>query len=156
MTIDLRPAVQSDLSDLLALNALVQSWHAEHYPTVFHPTADETELSHRFRDWINDDAVTLTVAQTTDAGVVGYILTTQKNQPQALSTRAITLYTIEHIVTAPQARRQGIGTALIQHALDSAPENAHISLISWAANTKAHSFFERFGFAPAYINFTRT
>lgn len=53
---------------------------------------------------------------------------------------------IDHLYLHPDAVNQGIGTALLHHALTLLAPPVH--LYTFQANTGARRFYERFGFRP--------
>jgi GNAT superfamily N-acetyltransferase len=74
----------------------------------------------------------------------------------ALQARAASVFSppqrrllVDHIAVAPQARRQGVGRALLAAARGLARDLAcdEILLDTWEANHDAHAFFAANGFA---------
>ncbi|MGC5033430.1 GNAT family N-acetyltransferase [Micromonospora sp. DT229] len=57
---------------------------------------------------------------------------------------------LEHLYLRPEARRQGIGTALLAQAQQAGPGG--LSLRVFARNTEARAFYERHGFRPVDSN----
>ncbi|MEW2474877.1 GNAT family N-acetyltransferase [Micromonospora gifhornensis] len=57
---------------------------------------------------------------------------------------------LAHLYLRPDARRQGIGTALLTHAQQASPTG--LSLRVFARNTAARAFYEHHGFRPIDSN----
>lgn len=157
MTADptIRSAGAGDIPALMALNAHVQAWHAQAYPQFFRPQTEPEPLRAAFAEWIDDPATQVLISV---AGVepAGYVFTRQTDFPGSWHGTPFTRFEVEHIVVDPAHRGMGHGSALMTRALDAAPAGAQVTLTSWAANTGAHRFFARFGFAPQLIRFSQT
>ena len=48
----IRRATAEDAATLARLNVHVQSWHAAHYPKVFHARPDPAAVQAYFQDWL--------------------------------------------------------------------------------------------------------
>ncbi|WP_341716305.1 GNAT family N-acetyltransferase [Micromonospora sp. FIMYZ51] len=57
---------------------------------------------------------------------------------------------LEHLYLRPEARRQGIGTALLEQARRASPGGLRLRVFT--RNTEARSFYERHGFRPVDEN----
>ena len=142
----IRPATLADLPAILPLNAVVQSWHADHFPERFRADPDPMALETYFSDMIAGDKTYLDVALQAEA-VCAYMLTRldiHDGSPFTLPRRHLQ---IEHIAVDPAARRKGVATALIDAARVRARALActELNLSSWAPNTAAHLAFEASG-----------
>lgn len=150
----IRPARTADIPALMKLNAYVQDWHADHYPQLFRTETDPEGLTAAFTAWLENPNARILLSEDGDAAT-GYVFTMQSRHEENWHSPAYNRYEIEHIVVAPDHQSQGHGAALMQAALDAAPEGAQICLGSWAANTGAHRFFASFGFTPQLIRFSK-
>jgi GNAT superfamily N-acetyltransferase len=142
----LRRAVVADAGTVAGLCAHVQGWHAAHYPAVFHAVPDPAALTAHFAERLAEADVTCFLAGDP---AVGYAIC-------ALQARAASVFSppqrrllVDHIAVAPQARRQGVGRALLAAARGLARDLAcdEILLDTWEANHDAHAFFAANGFA---------
>jgi ribosomal protein S18 acetylase RimI-like enzyme len=142
----IRRATPADAATVAALNSHVQGWHAAHYPEVFHATPDTAALTAHFRDRLSDPDVTCFLAGDP---ALGYALCQRGGRAASVFSPAIRRIVIDHIAVAPEARRQGIGSALLQAARDLARREGRdeVLLDTWEANHDAHRFFEANGFA---------
>ncbi|MCG7518681.1 GNAT family N-acetyltransferase [Ruegeria sp. Ofav3-42] len=122
MTIILRPARSTDAGatgEILHGFALENEWMPE-----LHTQAETIAFCGRMIDlnWV-------TVAET-DQGVVGFL--------------ALNGAEIHSLYLSPNARGQGIGQKLLEHAKSC---RSHLSLFAFQANLPARRFYERNGFA---------
>lgn len=142
----IRRATPGDAAIVAALNAHVQGWHAAQYPEAFFAAPDPARLTAHFADRLSDPAVTCLLAGDP---ALGYALCALQERPLSVFSPPVRRLLVDHIAVAPQARRQGIGQALLQAARALARENAcdEILLDTWEANHEAHRFFEANGFA---------
>jgi len=146
VTAILRQAHPEDAATVAALCAHVQSWHAAHYPAVFHASPDHVALAEHFAERLTDPNVTCFLAGDP---ALGYALCILQERPVSVFSPTTRRLMIDHIGVVPQARRHGIGAKLLQAARDHA-RDLHcdeVLLDTWEANHAAHAFFEANGFA---------
>ncbi len=145
MTIVVRIATDADLDMLAQLNQHVQSIHAELYPDDFNTTVDAEGL----KALLAPRLANVAIAELDDApaGYIWFEIQTRPASPFSPTRRR--LY-VHHLSVAPDARRHGVGDALMAHAeaYAESEELDEIALSHWAANTGAQSFFAAQGFAP--------
>ena len=144
----IRKAIATDslLLSYLCLN--VQRLHAERHPEIFKiPHSDDFAVTF-FDEVLVDPAARIFIAEE-DGRALGYIFCKLYERPASVFNYVSRFLQIEHISVQPEAQRQGVGTALINRAEELAREInvTRIQLSSWNFNTKAHTFFERHGFA---------
>jgi GNAT superfamily N-acetyltransferase len=96
-----------------------------------------------------DPAQTLVVALDTEGTVVG---TMQVTLIPGLSRRGATRAQLESVRVAESARGTGLGTALIEWAIDYAREQGAVlvQLTTDKSRTRAHAFYERLGFVASH------
>ena len=142
----LRRAEPEDANSVARLCVHVQGWHAAHYPKVFFPEPDPGALASHFAERLRDPSVTCFLAGDP---ALGYALCALQVRPLSVFSPPTRRLMIDHIGVAPQARRQGIGRALLAAARALARDQAcdEVMLDTWEANHAAHSFFEATGFA---------
>lgn len=148
----IRIATPADAVTLARLNGVVQGWHAAHYPDVFYPDPDPALLADHFATRLRDPDVTCFLAGDP---AQGYALCSLTVRPQSLFSPAIRRLLIDQIAVAPDARRQGLGRALLDAARSLARDRAcdELLLDTWEANHDAHAFFRAAGFAPRRMLF---
>jgi ribosomal protein S18 acetylase RimI-like enzyme len=147
-----RRATVEDSATLARLNRHVQSWHARVYPEAFHPAPDPTALEGWFRDRLADP---VTTAYLIGEPPAGYALCQLQVREASLFSPAVRRLLIDHVAVAPEARRRGLGRALLQAARDLGRELEvdEILLDTWEANSEAHAFFRAEGFEPRRMLF---
>ncbi|MDG2527567.1 GNAT family N-acetyltransferase [Caulobacter endophyticus] len=152
--IAIRPAVDTDISALVALNASVQALHAALSPKIFKPAVDPVALAAFLRGMLDQHAHRLLLAQV-DGAAAGYGWAEVQNRPEtpfALARRRLYLH---HLAVDPAFRRRGIAAALLA-ALESEARALGLETVvldAWADNAGAQAFFAAAGYAP--LNLTR-
>lgn len=128
------------------LNAHVQGWHAAHYPEAFFPHPDPAALTAHFAARLAEPGVTCFLAGDP---ALGYALCALQERPLSVFSPPVCRLLVEHVAVAPQARRQGIGRALLAAARGLARDlgTDEILLDTWEGNREAHAFFQAEGFA---------
>ena len=142
----LRRATATDAATVAALNAHVQGWHAEHYPEAFFPHPDPAALTAHFAERLADPATHCLLAGDP---AQGYALCSLMARPLSVFSPPVRRLMVDHIAVAPQARRQGIGRALLAaaRALARDLKADEILLDTWEGNREAHAVFDSQGFA---------
>jgi len=142
----IRRAGPQDAALVADLNAHVQGWHAAAYPEAFFPSPDGNALTAHFRARLEDQGVTCFLA---GEPALGYALCSLQERPPSVFSPPVRRLMVDHIAVAPDARRQGIGRALLAAARALARELDcdEVLLDTWEANHAAHAFFAAEGFA---------
>lgn len=150
----LRRATAADAATLARLNAYVQSWHAAQYPETFFAVPDPVGLVAYFEGRLAEPGCTALLAGDP---AQGYALCSLQAREASVFSPAIRRLLVEQIAVAPDARRKGVGRALMQSARDLARELQvdEIMLDTWEANHAAHEFFRAEGFEPCRLLFRR-
>jgi ribosomal protein S18 acetylase RimI-like enzyme len=148
----IRRATPEDAATLARLNGHVQSWHAAHYPEAFFADPDPSALTGYFADRLADPACTAFLAGDPP---LGYALCLLQTRELSLFSPPVRRLMVDHIAVAPEARRQGVGRALLDaaRALARDLQADEILLDTWEANTEAHAFFRAAGFTPRRMLF---
>ena len=151
----IRRATAEDAATLARLNVHVQSWHAAHYPKVFHARPDPAAVQAYFQDWLANPTSAIFL---TGNPAVGYAACTLQFREPSLFSHGIRRLMVDHIAVAPEVRRQGHGRALLEAARQLARDQLaeEILLDTWEANTEAHAFFRAAGFSPRRMLFRAT
>jgi ribosomal protein S18 acetylase RimI-like enzyme len=128
------PASREDIDGFLALAAEVENWFGSMIGDPnFHAMLEK-----------NIERGTAYVARAEGTGVLGAILT--GGQPPA--------YRINWLVVAAPARGQGVGRALVSHAVNRFDRPCQVDVITFgednpaAIQSGARAFYERLGFHP--------
>ena len=131
--IAIRPAVDTDIPALVALNAQVQALHAALSPEIFKPAVDPAELASFLRATLDQPAHRLLLAQV-DGAAAGYgwaEVQERAETPFALARRRLYLH---HLAVDPAFRRRGIAAALLAALEDEASALGLSSVVldAWA------------------------
>ena len=147
-------ATAADAATLARLNAHVQGWHAAEYPETFFAVPDPVGLVAYYEGRLAEPGCTAFLAGDP---AQGYVLCNLQAREASVFSPAIRRLLVEQIAVAPDARRRGVGRALMQAARDLARELRvdEIVLDTWEANHGAHGFFRAEGFEPCRMLFRR-
>src|SRR5262249_32657583 len=144
---DVRLAILNDAEIIAALNAEVQTVHAEALPHLFKPASPETFPTSFVRQLLADPDTCFFISSLHDEPV-GYLYAQIIRQQETALRYAWERLHIHHISVHRTQHRRGCGHALIQAAVQFAKEYGitTITLDVWAFNTQARSFFAMQGF----------
>jgi GNAT superfamily N-acetyltransferase len=131
----IRPAVSSDLEQLLALYQQLNTSD---------PLLSPDQIAAVWSEFSSNHWCTCFVAEIKQTIVASSVITIIPNFTRGARPYAL----IENVITHCDYRKQGIGTALINHLIDFAKEkNCYkVMLQSGIARKGAHSFYEKAGF----------
>ncbi len=143
----IRLATSADVGALVRLNAEVQGMHAAQYPELFVPVADESAVTAFFAEVMAKDGNEIGLYAAADEPL-GYIWVEFQHRDATAFTKAWSRVYVHHLSVAEAARRQGVGSALIQWAEARAREKGvtMLALDHWAANPDAAAFYDQLGF----------
>ena len=148
-----RRAVLSDSDQIARLTADVQRLHNEAMPDLFKPPSDALFPPARLAQILGSTDATVAVAELDGGELVGCVYFDVKERPDSAFRRGETCVYVHQIAVRGDARRKGVGTALIAFVQEEAGKASAsaIQLDHWAFNAPARSFFERCGFEPTQI-----
>jgi GNAT superfamily N-acetyltransferase len=148
----LRRATAADAAALARLNGHVQGWHAAQYPKTFFAAPDPEGLVAYYQGRLAEPGCSVFLAGDPP---VGYALCSLQARAASVFSPAIRRLLVEQIAVAPDARRKGMGRALLAaaRALAHDLQVDEIVLDTWEANHDAHRFFRAEGFAPIRMLF---
>lgn len=149
MTVTIRPAVAADAAWVSYLNADVQALHAAALPFRFKPPGPDS-FSPAEAEAVIAGPNNLVFLAEADAVPVGYAYAEIIRQVETRHRHPVETVYLHHISVRPQARRYGIGTALVR-AIRAAGKERGIPLMTldvWTFNAAARAFFAREGFVP--------
>ena len=153
MSIGIRPATLEDITALVQLNAVVQQLHFDQRPDQLAPVAP-LELAAWFRELLPQEHCNAWVA-VTDTVTVGYLVGVVHSRPATPFSRSRSWFEVDQLAVDPTGRNQGVGTALLTHALSFARANQirNIELTTWAFNTPAQALFQKLGFVEKHLRY---
>ena len=151
---NIRPATHLDAAIRSRLSLDVQRLHAEHHPGIFKMPENEDFAVSFFEETLTDPVVYAFLAEE-NGNAVGCILCKLIERLESPFTFAARTLLIDQISVRPDARGQGVGTALMHQAEVLANELSvqRIHLDSWDFNLDAHAFFERMGYEKFNFRF---
>jgi ribosomal protein S18 acetylase RimI-like enzyme len=152
MSLEVRVASTADLDVLVRLNRAVQTWHAAQYPDDFKPIADPSAVKAFFAHRLDDPKSEIGIAEA-DGLPSGYVWSELQARPETPFNPSRSRIYIHHVAVLPDARRRGIGAALVEYVERRASREgvSEIALDAWAANLDAQRFFGSRGFAAFNI-----
>jgi ribosomal protein S18 acetylase RimI-like enzyme len=144
----IREARKEDRDTLSALNAEIQAVHAAALPWMFKPAAPDTFLRAGVGELLDEPDNLFFIAEVDDVAV-GYAYAQIIHRTETPFQYASDMVYLHHIGVRQEARRAGIGSALIGavRAAASARDIGTVALDVWAFNDAARVFFRRHGFA---------
>lgn len=153
----IRRARDEDAAALLALTLEEADYHAHHTASGIRPNQDPGPAREHVRTWLASERerdLPTFVAEVGGA-VVGMLPLMIVDDAPALTGEAYG-YVASTCVTA-SARRRGIATALLEHALDAAhARSIRVMLLHYVADNRAAGpLWEGAGFTPLILTLTR-
>ena len=152
----LRQVKPGDLHGLARLAEQVQQQHAEDYPDAFKFPVDGGKVEKMFQHVIVADDQDILVAADADR-LIGYLWYEKLRRSGNVFKWPSTQLYVNHVCVDGGRRGEGIGEALFA-ALDRIARDGGydgIILDTWAANTRAHAFFRRRGFATQRLSMAK-
>jgi ribosomal protein S18 acetylase RimI-like enzyme len=142
----IRNATVNDLDALLALNTFVQQRHADELPRLFEAPTNSQQTVETFRNFIADSASLVLLAVEKEPA--GYLWAQFQNRPANWALRELQVLYIQHMVVAPNFRRQSVGSLLMSAALNAAKSKGieRVELDVWSFNLEAKHFYAKHGF----------
>jgi ribosomal protein S18 acetylase RimI-like enzyme len=155
---DIRPATRDDLPDLGRLGALlVQKHYAFDMDRFMAPGPDlASGYAWFLGSQLQDDDVAVLVAESRDSGaVIGYVYAGL--EPQSWKELRDAAGFVHDVVVDPGAQQSGVGTALMEAALDWLRSHGAPRVVLWTAeqNDTAQRLFARLGFRKTMVEMTR-
>lgn len=150
-----RAAIAADAVRISKLNQLVQRIHHEALPRLFKPS-NMSWPPEILRTVIEDPNRIVGLAEADDV-LLGYVSAHVQAHSESDIRYADSCLYVDHLVVRKDARRQGIGTALLNFVEGRAAAFglASIGVDYWAFNQEARLFFERRGFEALNIKMTK-
>ena len=143
---NIREAKHSDLDALVELNQDVQELHVGLRPSVFKPTRNH-DMSSGLSAFISGDHFQTFIAEH-DGSAIGYAIAEVRHQDENAFKLSRDYLLIHQIAVAPDHRRKGVATALLEHARDLARQEgiARLQIDVYSANHDARAFYASQGF----------
>ena len=155
--ISVRLATIEDAEVILRQTSSVQQLHTNALPDIFKPPSAELFPRSKLAVLLRDENAVVAVAEI-DGKVVGHIYAAVTNRAESAFNQASAHMYIHQIGVDDDARRRGVGTALIDFVRDRtrALGLRTIQVDHWAFNGRARAFFEASGFSPLKVILRQT
>jgi diamine N-acetyltransferase len=145
--VTIRPGTPDDASVLAAFGAVTfRSTYAETVPTAALEAFIDTVFGDDLQaEELRDPACAVAVAERAGR-LLGYLLLRDATPPPSVAgDRPLA---ISRLYVAPDAQGEGVGTALLVHAVSGAQARGHdlLWLTVWDRNPRAIAVYERWGF----------
>ncbi len=143
---NIRPAEQKDIRDLLRLLSQVLEVHAKIRPDIFRSgTTKYTEED--LTKMIQDDKKPIYVAEDENEGVLGYAFCQEKEQPFSTTMVPFKSFFIDDLCVDETKRGQHVGKALFEYVKEEAKARGcyELTLNVWEGNDVAQHFYENLG-----------
>jgi ribosomal protein S18 acetylase RimI-like enzyme len=154
-SISIRPALASDIADLIPLFEELDEYHRLALPAVFRkPAGARREPS--WLDWLiagPDQAILL--AERPQTEIVGLAVLIARSVAANSVRDARRFVEIDQLVVAGAARRRGVGRSLIEasKAWGRARGISNLEVSAWSVNAETIKFYRRIGFSPTIERF---
>ena len=104
----------ADIADIVALNRVVQSFHAAADPEFFRVDTEEVELQAFFGTLVSSEESVIFLAEC-EGRAAGYVWFEIQDRAE-LFTRPMKRMNVHHLVVSEDTRRRGVGSALMDAA----------------------------------------
>jgi diamine N-acetyltransferase len=150
--IAVRLATLDDAEVIERHTASLQQMHNEALPSIFKPPSAELFSAQKLAALVHDPNCIVAVAEM-GGRIVGHIYSAVVNRSENAFNRDDSYLYIYQIGVDDDARRQGVGTALVTftRAQARALGLTALQVDHWAFNARARDFFEACGFSPMKI-----
>jgi diamine N-acetyltransferase len=150
--IAVRLATLDDAEVIRRQTSSVQQLHNKALPFIFKPPSADLFPPQKLAALIRDPKCIVAVAEI-DGKVVGHVHGAVMNRAENEFNLADSYLYIYQIGVDDDARRQGVGTALITFIQDCARALGltTVQVDHWAFNGRARAFFEACGFSPMKV-----
>lgn len=142
----------SDAERLLPQQQDIQALHALHRPEVFRGDADAAELLAFLRDRLEAEGIAFLGAERADGRLLGHAMLEIQEVTRDALKRARRRGVMHQIVVAPEARRMGVGLALVEavKARLRAEDVPRLAASYWSFNDASAALMRRAGLEPAH------
>ena len=145
---EIRPAVQEDIPQILALLSQVLELHAALRPDIF--ISGTTKYTQAELLDIFADETRRTYVAAEGERVLGYAFCELKTQPFSNTMVPFTSFYIDDLCVDASARGMHVGKALFEHVKAQAKALGcyEVTLCVWEGNDGAKAFYDKMGMRP--------
>lgn len=146
MTLLIRPATLNDLEALVRLNGVIQELHVRQRPDQYRPLVGKA-IERWFRETLAKPQCVTWLALIGERAV-GYVLTMVYTREATPFSPARSWLEFDQVGVDPRVHNQGVGTALLSHAIEAARATGHtqVELTTWGFNLAGQALFRKAGF----------
>ena len=150
MPITVRGAIPSDGAAIAGLNAHVQGIHAAAHPWRFKAPSASPDTAAAFKTMLSAPNRFAFLADV-EGVPAGYVIGEIIHRAETIFHHANALVHVEHIAVRTNARRRGVGRALLDAAKAHGASQGVtlLELEVWAFSDDARGFFKRYGLVSA-------
>lgn len=151
----IRLAEREDLTAVVGLHRDVHEIHRIAFPKLFKEVS-EIEIREWFSQQISKPETRLWVADANP--IVGYLLAFCRTRGDSPFTYTVSWLEVDQVFVSADYRLKGVGRRLFDQAFSFAQEQGidQVELNTWAFNDTAQLAFEKLGFKPRLIRWSRT
>jgi GNAT superfamily N-acetyltransferase len=145
--VTIRRAVREDLPAIIAMLDEVDDLHRRALPWLFRQV-DEPRSAGLLDDYVSKQDRTMLLATTSEAALAGVLYMFMRQPARAAIVQPTLIAEIDVLIVSRSVRRQGIGTRLVQAALQWATDKGatRTELGVYEFNESAHAFWASVGF----------
>lgn len=154
--ISIRPVGADDLETIVALNAVVQAFHATRHPGYFKAETKSRDVAELLADHFRQQGHHVFLASIKDRAV-GYVWCEVQDIPATALTHPLRRLFVHHVAVAEGARRRGVAGALLDEVDNMASSRGieRVDLSTWSFNEPARKFFEKRGYVVSSLNLSK-
>ncbi len=152
-----RPAADDDIETIVALNAVVQNFHATRNPGYFRVDPKPRDVADLLADQLRQPGHRVFLAAIRERAV-GYVWCEVQDIAASALTHRLRRLFVHHVAVAEGARRRGVAGAMLDAVDDLARERGidRVDLSTWDFNEPARRLFAKRGYVPFSTNYSRT
>jgi ribosomal protein S18 acetylase RimI-like enzyme len=143
----IRTASPSDLDGVYQVFLLSDNLHRQAHPEIFQQTHEPESTKEYLINAIKSEDAAVLIAEH-HGEIIGGILAWVRQTPNNPVFVPRTYLNIDNLVVAQEFRRQGVGSALMEHIQHWSEERGieQIQLNVWDFNKAAHEFYKNLGY----------
>ena len=140
------------LDELRPLWLALKDWHGQVAPEIGGLRDDEDSWARRkanYLDWLGEEGAFILVARNDDGRAIGYAVAFPAGESPTWRGLEAAIK-IADLAVLPEARRQGIGRALIEAVREHSGRDT-VQLMVVGANAEARAFYTAMGFEELFV-----
>ena len=157
MQVRIRQATPADIPAIQRIYAYGDAYHRAQAPWFFTERGGPARSSDYLLDSLGSDSALVLVAQGPDTEPVGLLHLFVRTSPEAPFLTPRRYAVVDALIVLPEAKRAGIGAALMGEAENWAQERGigQLELSVWDFNVAAQRLYERLGYVTVRRNMSK-